>query len=101
MDWEQKFAALQALLTFSGDAALHMRKPGNWYVSLPQVDLAVDGMLTSVGETGESPEDAVHATWETLTRAGAVLALRAMQPNRRNVKWNGFMWVDVELEKRP
>lgn len=97
MDWEQKFQALQALLIFKGDASLHMRKPKDWYMRLPGVNIKRKHTETSVGESGRDPEEAVTKTWITLTSSLPLDARLSIDAGngKRFVRWNGFMWEDV------
>ncbi len=97
MTWEQQFQAMQALLLFKGDAALHMRHPGDWSMSLPDVDMKSSCILESVGRSGPTPEKAVEHTWSGLMnpKPGAYVVTKGIKGGRRAVKWNGFMWEDV------
>jgi hypothetical protein len=106
LTYEQKFLALQSLLGFPGDASLHMRGMGNWYVSLPRVDIKDGGCLSSVGSTGKTPAEAIEKTWLALTEnlpKDQYIVLDASDPKkRRAVRWNGFMWesIDEGLHKK-
>jgi hypothetical protein len=101
MNWEQKFQAMQALLIFCGDAALHMRKPGDWYMSLGGVDIRSESSLTSVSGSGKTPQEAVEKTWENVTilKPETYIVTRSVTSPRRAVKWNGFMWEDIQEGK--
>jgi len=101
MNWEQKFQAMQALLIFKGDAAIHMRHPGDWCVSLPSVDIKSSHFLQGVSESGKTPEEAVNNTWNGLVdlKSGTYIVTNAYKDGRRAVKWNGFMWEDVKEDK--
>ena len=100
MNWEQKFQAMQALLIFKGDASLHMRTPGDWYVSLPYVHLRKKNTLEGVSGSGPTPEEAVNSTWKNLTnrQPGEYLQIKSLSNTNKGVKWNGFMWEDVTEE---
>ena len=102
MNWEQMFQAMQALLVFKGDAALHMREPGNWYMSLPSVEIKHKSTLEGVGHSGPTPEAAVRNTWTAVTNLepDTYLVINAYRVNRRAVKWNGFMWEDITEEDK-
>ena len=96
MTFEEKFAAMKALAGF--DTALHMRSMGEWYCLLPGVEIGGDGILQSVGADGPSPEQAIRNTWEQITTLLPVtqyLVIRVYQTDRRQLRWNGFMWEDV------
>jgi len=100
MTWEQKFAALQALLDFKGDAALHSREPGDWYVTLPSVSIKEGGLLVSVGNSGATPQEAVEKTWTKLTSLpNDHYIVASACSGRRAVRWNGFMWAPIVEEK--
>jgi hypothetical protein len=102
MDWEQKFRAMQALLIFKGDAALHMRTPGDWYVGLPGVSLKKEFTLEGVSGSGNTPEEAINSAWKRLTNPGLgqYLVTRTLTNPSKAVRWNGFMWEDVAEEKQ-
>jgi hypothetical protein len=88
MDWQQKFAAIQA---FAGnfDTSIMMRKPGDWYVS-SGMSVGGDGMLSGKYGNGVSPEAAINEHWEIYS----TLPFDRYAVNRENkrARWNGFMW---------
>lgn len=97
MTWEQKLQALQALIG-PLDTCLGMRHPGNWYVRQRGVEIGGDGMLTGPSVSGQTPEKAVEAYWNRLTelKPNFYIVTNAMSTTeRRQVRWNGFMWEDV------
>ena len=97
MTWEQQFAAMKALCGI-GDCALHMRSPGEWYVSLRGVEVKDGAVLRGAGSSGKSPEEAVMQTWSNIATnlpSDRYLVIGAMRDDRRAVRWNGFMWEDV------
>jgi hypothetical protein len=96
MTYEQKFAALGALWFAP---ALHMQKPGDWYVLWTGVERREGGCLSSGCVSEATPELAVEAKWEWATDPRYYLVINAMRDNRRAVKWNGFMWEDVDEHK--
>ena len=95
MDWEQKLMALKSL---SPGIALSMRKPGNWYVSASHIEISNGVTLCSPIESEATPEEAVNARWLRLTelQPGGCLVINAMNDKRRAIKWNGYMWEDVD-----
>lgn len=99
MTWEQKLQACQAL-TSSIEAKLHMRAPGNWYVSQSGVDILGKHTTSSTCGCGATPEAAVESHFKALT-----VALKPEEcvqvrycGNTRTVLWNGFMWADVDTK---
>ncbi len=93
MTYEQKFAALAAL---SPRPVIHMRKPGDWYVLMSGVERKEGGCLSSGCVSEATPSLAVEAKWLWATDPKYYLVINAMRDNRRAVKWNGFMWEDVD-----
>lgn len=93
LTWEQQLAACQAL----SECVLKMRRPGDWYVLQSNVEIGGDGLLRSASGTGISPQGAIEDHFKNMTILGArqYVAVNAMQPARRQVRWNGFMWMDV------
>lgn len=96
MDWEQKFAAINAL---DYDASLCMRKPGDWYVAC-RLEIKKGSVLEGGAGPGRAtPEEAVEhyfARITSLLKVGEYVVCRAHGgSSRRAVKWNGFMWADV------
>ena len=99
MTYEQQFSAIKALSNSCPGPALHMREPGNWYLYVPCVEIGGNGLLKGVGKSGITPEYAVEHTWDELTSVVApfFIVINAMQDDqRRQVRWNGFMWADVQ-----
>jgi hypothetical protein len=98
MTWEQK---AQAILALNGweNFSLHLREDGSWYVS-DATEIRDGGILRGVSGNGTSPVQAILAHWQQLTEleTGQYVVMRAMKENRRAVKWNGFMWADVNEE---
>lgn len=94
MNYEQMFAAMGALRLLG--TALHMRKPGDWYVSFTGVEIKDRSTLQGAGKSGSSPEDAITKTWIALTTLDGDkrIVINALADNRREVRWNGFMWED-------
>ena len=98
MTWEEKLEACNALAR----CGLSMRKPGDWYVYQSGVELKRGCMLGGGGGNGTTPELAVLDHWEghTNLQPGEYLVIGAMTPNRRAVKWNGYMWATVDEPKK-
>lgn len=96
MTWEQKLQALKVL----GEAALHMRQPGDWHVTVKGVEIGGNGLLESAGGNGGTPEQAVDDAFMRLTRLpqGRHIVCRAYGPDRMAYRWEGFMWVPVKEE---
>ena len=57
MNWEQMFAAINAL----APASLKMREPGNWWVSQSGVEIGDGVTLVSPSGRGTDPESAVRS----------------------------------------
>ena len=95
MDWQQKAAALDALHKIE----LHIRKPGDWYVH-HGVEIGGDGLLIGSYGNGATPEEAVEDHWRKLCDelpVGRYIVVNAMNNRRRHVRWNGYMWCDLEV----
>lgn len=94
MNWEQKLFACKAL---DDRISLCMRKPGDWYVSW-SVEVGGDSVLSGEYGNGRTPEEAVINHWATVVDALPLhkcLVIGAYTDNRRQVRWNGFMWIDI------
>ena len=98
MTWEQQIMACQAI----GDFSLRMRHPGDWYVDHRGIEkkngpILCGGCVTQAA----NPEVAVEKHWRWLTsdEDGDRVVINAYGENRREVRWNGFMWHDVPTEK--
>lgn len=91
MTWEEKLSACQAL----AECSLRMRKPGDWYVS-HLVEVVNGPMLQSRYGNGGTPQDAVEDHWTQLTelKAHECLVVNSMTDQRREVRWNGYMWMN-------
>jgi len=87
MTWEQKLQALDALT----GCALRMRKPGDWYVD-QSVEIKRGSVLVGEYGGGATPEEAVNDHWAKLAESGERLVTRAMCNDRKEARWNGFMW---------
>lgn len=93
VDIEQKFEAVQCLAR----ASLMMREPGNWYVS-QSVEVKNGSMLEGRYGNGKTPEEAIQDHWEQLTELdpGEYIVINAASDNRKAVRWNGYMWSEVD-----
>jgi hypothetical protein len=94
-NWEARFAAMEGL----GEASLKMRSPGKWYVHQPEVAIKAQGRDGSPadGPSNDAPNpiEAVQTRWRLLT-SSAVEYKRGRLVRR--VRWNGFMWADVQTD---
>jgi hypothetical protein len=100
MTWEEK---LQAIRSLDSEVLLRMYRPGDWGV-FTDVEIGEGGMLVGAYGKGTNPEEAVLDLWNVLVtdlKAGAVVVIRAYSPNRREVRWNGFMWEDLPCSVSP
>lgn len=94
MDWQEKARALESL----SEIALKIDDNGRWYVS-QNVEIKDGSILASVCGRGETPEDAINDHWNNTTTGlprDRYLVLNAYRPNRKAVRWNGFMWNEVK-----
>lgn len=102
MDWQTKAAALNALAAIS----IKFRKPGDWYVS-QQVEIKDGPILRGDYGNGATPQEAIEDHWERLTELepGQYLVgrefLDGRTHRRKAVRWNGFMWEDVNEPAKP
>jgi len=99
MDWEQKFAAINAL----SRCTLSMRKPGDWYVSSGRLEIAGDGCLTSPTQSATTPDGAVEEYWrQIVSELPANHYLMGGDPGHTKcVRWNGYMWEDASHMRKP
>jgi hypothetical protein len=96
MDWQQKAAALDAV----ADIRVCIRKPNDWYVD-QRIDVGGDGMLRGIYGNGTTPIEAIEDHWQQLVvnlAPGRYLVIDAAGEKRRHVRWNGFMWVDLQVK---
>lgn len=96
MEWSDKFMAMKALA--GNNTAIHARSESDWYVVVPSVEIGGNGILESPAVSGRTPQEAIELEWESLTKikAGRFLVVNAMKSTRRHVRWNGYMWEDVQ-----
>lgn len=88
MTWEQKFQALKEL----GETSLIMRKPGDWYVRTEVEVIRVGNDLITDCGNGATPEKAVEDHWHKFVESGATVVIDSTLIDRREYRWNGFMW---------
>lgn len=95
MTTQQKALAMLSLVGWTG-FDLKLREDGTWYVSL-NADIRDGGCLVGITTAQPTPEAAIEKTWAMLTNIGPEQYVVA-KPNgkRRAVRWNGFMWADVD-----
>lgn len=103
MDFDQKSAALRALAEFT----INLRDPyynvgrndgrPSWYI-LQAIEIKDGSILRGEYGNGHSPEEAILDHWRVIVEelpAGRYIVINAAGPNRRAVRWNGFMWAEV------
>lgn len=94
MTWEQKLAALQALMP---DTCLRMRKPGDWYVDARGRSIGGDGLLHGNYGNGKTPEAAIENDWLQMTEIPSDRYIVVQcGGERRQFRWSGFMWSEVK-----
>ena len=93
MDTTQKARVLAALTGF-GDFAIRMRREGDWYCSLPRVEIKRGGLLESPTQSAPTPEGAIDAAFAQYANPSERVIVDAYGPKRREVQWNGYMWED-------
>lgn len=95
MDYQQKLQAFQALCQH----CLHMREPGDWYVS-GAIEIGGDGgILKGEYGNGRTPEEAVLDHWDRLVTHLApheYLVVSGTIGPRMYRRWSGFMWDDAQ-----
>lgn len=94
-DERQKLAVLQALgivvIEETHDRRCRLR-------IMPAVEIKDRDVLRGPWWTGKFPSECVDSAFAELTSLpdGQYVVLDSMGPGRRGVRWNGFMWADVE-----
>ena len=98
LTWQQKAQAILALVD-PGNFNLRVRDNGTWYVNAgierKEGSCLAGGLIQAAG-----PVEAIEAYWVWLTHPTLYLVLGAYTENRRAVRWNGFMWQDVQEETK-
>lgn len=97
MTWQHKALAIKSLTGLFG-FSLNMRGVGDWYVSANGVHRKEGGCLSGGFTSGKTPDEAVEQWWDWATDPGYYLVTSNRDGQRRAVKWNGFMWEDVDEE---
>ena len=97
MSYEQMMQALKAICVNVG---VHMRRPGDWYVVMPGVQRKEGGCLFSGCDSAKDPEAAIRSRWIWAIDPAHYLVINAYHGTRRAVKWNGFMWEEVQEESK-
>ena len=62
-----------------------------WYLSTPGLELVIGGMLTSIRDDGESPQEAVQVAYSAITDESSIFK----RDNKTYHRWNGFMFEQV------
>jgi hypothetical protein len=65
-------------------------------VTLPHVSLRKDGLLSTPTQKGATPHDAIAEAWNAFSNAEAVVVVDVPGKPRRVLRWNTFMWVDLD-----
>jgi hypothetical protein len=95
MTTQQKALAMLGLVGWTG-FDLKLREDGTWYVSI-NADIRDGGCLVGVNTAKPTPEAAIEDTWKQLTDIEPDQYIVAKPGGkRRAVRWNGFMWSDVQ-----
>ena len=93
MDWQHKAAALNALSGIS----IRTRGPDDWYVS-QATEIGGNGLLEGSYGNGADPYAAIIDHWRVLVEdlpPGRFIVTRAMGEDRKQSRWNGYMWEEV------
>lgn len=93
MTSEEKFLALKAL---DPGAFICVRQQGDWYCHV-NAEISSKSLLTSPRSSGRTPLEAVDDMWSRYMnlKPDEHIVINAYTDKRRAVKWNGFMWSDV------
>lgn len=75
---------------------LKIRDNGTWYVQHSGVERKEGSCLSGSLQNGDTPEEAIEQCWKWATNPDYYLVKDAYKPERRAVKWNGFMWEDTQ-----
>ena len=95
MKWQEKAAAFNEL---DNSFRIQLRDNGEWYASLPQVEIGGNGCLISISGSGIDPQEAVDDLWKQLVDElpdDKRLVRNAHTDNRREYRWSVFMWKEV------
>ena len=80
----------KALGCLSYGASIMLDCNDQWFVNLPSVDIAEDGMLVGKCGRGDEPAAAIVETWNIYSQAPRVKALD------KYYQWAGYMWREVQ-----
>lgn len=106
MDWQQKAEALAGLGEFSIIFRERQNRIGSacaWYAGCAKVEIKDNGIMRGGWGNGNTPQEAIEDYWRYLTELKPheyVLVRAYDDAQRRAVRWNGFMWADVQEPKR-
>ena len=98
MNWEQKLSAFQALT----DTNVEMRLPGDWFVHSRGLSISSDDSCVLEGKygNGRTPGEAVEQHWDIFSSVEyPQYCVVDCDGTRQHVRWNGFMWKNVDTRK--
>lgn len=104
LNFDQKSEALASLAPLEIRYREEENRIGHsapWYVN-HDVEVKNGSMLTGTYGNGSSPAEAIEDHWHVLTdlKAGEYLVINAYGDRRRAVRWNGYMWADVDEQPK-
>lgn len=65
------------------------------WIAHVDADKADGHMLAGFCGRGSTPDDAITALWEQVSDVPSSMWVATRGPNRRDLRWTGFMWRDV------
>lgn len=92
----QKALAMEALSDLT--IGLTYTDPVKWIASIG-AEIGGDGMLRGCAGYGATTDEAIEDLWSNLTNIPSDRHIFLSMKDRR-VRWNGYMWQDVHVEKR-
>ncbi len=98
MDWQQKADALNSL----ADIHINIREAGDWWVN-QSTEIGGDGMLLGSFGNGATPEEAIEDHWRVLVTdlaPGRYIVVSAYRDDRKQWRWNGYMWREIPVLDR-
>ncbi len=99
MTFDQKVEALAAVIPgIPGLSVSYSNMTKQWYVSGAGLEYGGNGFLGGFGGHCDTPQEAIEEFWECATNPpdGLHIAIGGWSDKRRDVRWNGFMWKDIE-----